>query len=339
MAIDALVPNDPRVEHKFTAIGDITYHYMLAKPEGDPVATVVLIHGWPDLGMGWRNQVPYLLSLNLQVVVPDMLGYGQTSAPESPEEYTLKKMCGHIATIIKEVTDQPIILGGHDWGGAFVWRMTMYYPQLIRGVFSLCVPYMPPRPYKVTLEQMVAMMPNFRYQLQIAGGETERIVDKSTENLRGFLNGMYGGRTPDGQAMFSTDVGAIEEVIDKIRPSPLVSKEMLDYYVQEYKRHGMHGPCNWYRTRELNDDDEMPIAEEYAGFQFKMPAMLVMAERDAALPPKLADDQEKYFAGPFKKELVKEANHWAMLEKPDECNKFIGEFVKIVLGDDSRAFL
>lgn len=80
--------------------------------------------------MGWRNQVPYLLSMNLQVVVPDMLGYGQTSAPASYEEYTVKKMSGHIATIIKEVTDQPIILGGHDWGGWFV------VSNLWRGIWS-----------------------------------------------------------------------------------------------------------------------------------------------------------------------------------------------------------
>lgn len=73
--------------------------------------------------MGWRYQVPFLLSLNLQVVVPDMLGYGQTSAPHSHEEYTLKKMTAHIAELVKQTTDQPIILGGHDWGGAFVWSV------------------------------------------------------------------------------------------------------------------------------------------------------------------------------------------------------------------------
>lgn len=75
----------------------------------------------PDLGMGWRYQVPYLLSLNLQVIVPDMLGYGRTSAPESHEEYTLKKMTAHMAAIVKENTPEPIILGGHDWGGLLVW--------------------------------------------------------------------------------------------------------------------------------------------------------------------------------------------------------------------------
>ena len=46
MAVDALVPNDPRVEHKFTTAGGFKYYYMLAKPAGKPAATVLLIHGW-----------------------------------------------------------------------------------------------------------------------------------------------------------------------------------------------------------------------------------------------------------------------------------------------------
>jgi hypothetical protein len=43
---DALAPNDPRAEDRFFSIGDITYHYILAKPKAKPAATVVLIHGW-----------------------------------------------------------------------------------------------------------------------------------------------------------------------------------------------------------------------------------------------------------------------------------------------------
>lgn len=70
--------------------------------------------------MGWRYQVPYLVSLGLKVIVPDMLGYGKTSAPESPDEYTMKKMASHIAAVIKANADQPVILGGHDWGAALV---------------------------------------------------------------------------------------------------------------------------------------------------------------------------------------------------------------------------
>lgn len=87
--------------------------------------TMLTVSTRPDLGMGWRFQVPMLLSMGLQVVVPDMLGYGQTSAPESHEHYTMKKMCGHIAQVIKDVTPQPIILGGHDWGGFFICKLAI----------------------------------------------------------------------------------------------------------------------------------------------------------------------------------------------------------------------
>ncbi|KAI2626625.1 epoxide hydrolase [Hypoxylon sp. NC1633] len=338
MPVDALVPNDPRVEHKFSSFGDIKYHYMLAKPKDKPTATVFLIHGFPDLGMTWRFQVPYLLSLNLQVVVPDMLGYGQTSAPEAVEEYTMKKMTAHIAGIVKEITDQPIILGGHDWGGAFVWRMAIYYPELIRAVFSLCVAFFPPVPAMISLNDTLAKMPQLQYQLQLANGVAETIVDKSPERLRGFVNGMYGGVTPDGEPMFTVMDGVIEKNLEKIGPSRLVSPEIIEFYIQEYSRHGLHGPCNWYRTTELNCQDELELAKN-TDFKFKIPAMLVMAEQDKALPPSLADGQEKFFAGKFKKEVVPGASHWVQIQCPEVVNEYIGEFVKSVLGDELKASL
>ncbi|RYC64764.1 hypothetical protein CHU98_g1457 [Xylaria longipes] len=335
--VDSLAPNDPRVEHKFTEVGGFKYHYMLAKPDGTPTATVLLIHGWPDLGMGWRNQVPYLLSLNLQVVVPDMLGYGQTDAPDSPEEYTMKKMTAHMVQLIKQVTDQPIILGGHDWGALFVWRMAQYYPELIRCVFSVCVPFLPPSSVKMTIPELVAKMPNFTYQLQLAGGGAEEIVSKSPERLRAFINGLYGGTTPEGKPVFAVSHGVLEENIDSIGPSPLVSKEVVDFYVQEFSRHGLHGPCNWYRTRELNSADEEVLAAD--NFKFPMPAMLLMADKDLALPPWMAIGQEKHFAGGLKLETLTDCSHWAMIQKPVEVNKHIGDFIKSVLGDDLKAAL
>ncbi|KAJ1335374.1 lipid-phosphate phosphatase-like protein [Microdochium nivale] len=343
--VDALKPDDPRVEHKYIDVGDgITYHYLLANPESTPVATVVLIHGWPDFSYGWRFQVPFLQSLGLRVVVPDMLGYGRTSAPADYHEYSFKKMTGHIATLIRSVTDQPVILGGHDWGGYFIWRMTMYYPELVGSVFSMCVPYEPPSTRVLTLEQVVELAPNFLYQLQIAGPEAEAMVDASPAALRGFLNGMYGGRTPDDQTLFNTDVGIKKGVIEHIGQSPMVAPEVTDFYVAEYSRNGLHGPCNWYRTRVVNGEDELPLAKAAAAAgngprKFTQPAMIVMAEMDAALPPRLAKGQEKYFEKPLKMETVKGASHWVMVQCPAESNRLIGEFIKEVLGDKIKATL
>ena len=36
------------------------------------------IHGFPDLAVGWRYQIPNLLKLGMRVIVPDMMGYGST---------------------------------------------------------------------------------------------------------------------------------------------------------------------------------------------------------------------------------------------------------------------
>ncbi|KAI1810575.1 hypothetical protein GGS20DRAFT_168359 [Poronia punctata] len=46
MDLESLAPDDHRVEHKYLSVGDHVYHYMLAEPEGQSIATVILIHGW-----------------------------------------------------------------------------------------------------------------------------------------------------------------------------------------------------------------------------------------------------------------------------------------------------
>jgi hypothetical protein len=49
------------------------------------------IHGWPDLAIGWRFQIPLLLSLGLRVVAPDMMGYGGTVTSPHPHPLDPKR--------------------------------------------------------------------------------------------------------------------------------------------------------------------------------------------------------------------------------------------------------
>ncbi|KAI0127456.1 Alpha/Beta hydrolase protein [Xylariales sp. AK1849] len=337
---NVLVPDDPRVQYLSVKTGADTYHYMLSSPPS-PIATVLLAHGWPDLGMAWRYQVPFLTSLGLRVIIPDMLGYGQTDAPDAVEEYTLKKMSGQMVKLVQHVLgtegtgeQEKVILGGHDWGAALVWRMAMWHPEIVKAVFGLNVPYMPPTPEFTELEDFVKRAPTFGYQLQLASPVAEQIVDASPERLRQFINGMYGGvKGKNGEYMFSPSAGIIEENLDKVGPSTLMSPEMVDYYVREYSRHGMHGPTNWYRTRKLNFEDEKEFLGIEGGWKFRVPAMVVMGEKDTVLLPRLADGMERWFEGGLKKEVAKGAGHWAMWQDPEAINGYIGEFIQSVLGD------
>ena len=203
------------------------------------------------------------------------------------------------------------------------------------------MPHSPQLSFKLELPELVEKMPNFRYQLQLAGGGAEEIVGTSPERLRSFINGAYGGKTPDGKPVFTTDEGVIEANIDHIGQSPLMSKEMTDFYVQEYSRSGsgIHAPCNWYRTRSLNSEDEIELAKDKENFKFPMPAMLLMADKDAALPPWMAANQHQHFAAGLKLEVLKDCSHWAMVQRPVEVNQHIGDFIKSVLGNELKAAL
>jgi len=125
---------------------------------------------------------------------------------------------------------EQIFLGGHDWGGAFVWRMALWQPGLVRAVFSVCTPYTPPSPVYEDLPALVGRLPNFTYQLQLAGPDVVREL-AGEARLRQFLNGLYGGRGPSGEPIFTMARGVLFENLDKVGPSPILSAEEMDFYV------------------------------------------------------------------------------------------------------------
>jgi pimeloyl-ACP methyl ester carboxylesterase len=52
--------------------------YLEALPKGTPKGTIVLIHGFPDISLGWRYQIPYLVELGYRTIALDCMGYGKT---------------------------------------------------------------------------------------------------------------------------------------------------------------------------------------------------------------------------------------------------------------------
>lgn len=343
MPVDKLRPNDPRVESLTANIRGKTYHYLHGKPWGVPRATILLVHGFPDLAFGWRYQVPFLLSLGLRVIVPDMLGYGGTDAPQDLSLYSIKSVCDDLAELVRQVTPPPhekIILGGHDWGGMVVWRFALWHPTLLRGVFSICTPYIGPSPVYHDLAATVARLPNFRYQVQLAGPDVEREIGSDPAKIRALLSGMYGARGPQGELVFSVDRGVHFAHLDRMGASPLLSDEEMDFYVRQYARNGMRGPLNWYRTRQVNYEEELALLKGEAGTEQQPrvlpPALMVVATKDAALPPRMAEGMGAAFDSLRMAEV--EGTHWSLWEPvAAQTNAHIGNFVDELLGGSVKA--
>ena len=110
-----------------------------------------------------------------------------------------------------------------------MYRVALWHPELVQYLFSVCTPFQAPVKEKfVNLDDMVKFLPGFGYQLQLRSGEVEKRL-QSKHELRMFLNGMYGGKGPNGELGFDPKTGIIFENLPKLKPTPLLSSEVFPY--------------------------------------------------------------------------------------------------------------
>jgi hypothetical protein len=108
------------------------------------------------------------------------------------------------------------------------------------------VPYLPASAQYVPLEVVTKFLPSLGYQLQF--GSEEGIIESHTQDktgIRNYLNALYGGRTSDGRAAMTPEKGVDLELMPTLERSVLISEEELEFYVEEYSRHGLSEPCEF----------------------------------------------------------------------------------------------
>lgn len=110
----------------------------------------------------------------------------------------------------------------------------------------------------------------------------------------------------------------------------------MDYYIDEFNRHGIHGPLNWYRTREVNFDDEVELMSKNGNKKIiDVPVLFILASRDMALKPEMSQQMNNYLPQLTRREV--DASHWALWEKPEEVNGFIRQWMReVVFGPQSK---
>jgi hypothetical protein len=134
------------------------------------------------------------------------------------------------------------------------------FPSFVTHLFTCAVPYLEASEKYMPLDVVTKFLPSLGYQLQF--GSEEGLIESHTQSktgIRNFLNALYGGRTSDGKAAMTPEKGVDLELMPKLNRSVLVSEAELDFYVEEYYRHGLAGPCKfltsldhlWMQDRRL----------------------------------------------------------------------------------------
>lgn len=322
------VNGDSRIRRESANINGKTYGYLIAEPEAAFTRTLFLIHGFPDLSMAWRYQIPLFLKQGFRVVAPDCIGYGRSDAPtDSIEPYTFKSHAVDFHELCKSLGCENVVVGAHDWGCAIAYRFALEYPSFVTHLFTCAVPYLPTSENYVPLETVVKFLPSLGYQLQF--GSKEGLIESHTQDktgIRNFLNALYGGRTADGKGAMTPENGADLELMPTLGRSPLISEDELNYYVEEYSRHGLHAPCNYYRNRQANFEADRPLLAIENGTKIKCPTLFVRALGDTIVTDELANKMGANVPELTAKNV--DASHWLLWQKPEEVNGIISEWMQ-----------
>ncbi len=108
--------------------GNLRVHYLR---EGDPDGHVVLLmHGEPSWCYLYRKMIPILTDAGLQVVAPDLVGFGRSDKPSKRSDYTFAR---HVEWMRELLFDglhlRAVTLVCQDWGGLIGLRLVGEHPE------------------------------------------------------------------------------------------------------------------------------------------------------------------------------------------------------------------
>ena len=252
--------------------------------EGQPV---VLLHGFPDSGRLWRNQVPALAEAGFLVIVPDLRGFGASDKPEGVESYALPALVGDVLGVMDHLGAERAHLVGHDWGAALGWTIGALMPERVDHLVALSVGHLTSYA-NAGFEQLEKAWYILLFQFQ--GIAEQWLSDDGWANFRTWA------QHPDADAV-----------------------------IEELEATGALIPAlNWYRAN-LPPERFVEPAPELPAVQ--APTLGVWSSGDVALTEGQMTGSEKYVSGSFRYERIDDAGHWMQLEAPDELNRLLLDFL------------
>ncbi|MCE7006165.1 alpha/beta hydrolase [Kibdelosporangium philippinense] len=103
---------------------------------------VLLLHGFPELGIEWEHQLLALAAAGYRAVAPDQRGYSPGVRPLDIGDYGLDYAVDDVVTIADALGWRKFDLVGHDWGAAVAWIAAARYAHRIRTLTAVSVPHL-----------------------------------------------------------------------------------------------------------------------------------------------------------------------------------------------------
>jgi pimeloyl-ACP methyl ester carboxylesterase len=295
---------------------------------------IVLVHGWPESWYSWRHQIGVLANAGYRVAAPDVRGYGGSDKPHAIEAYSIKELATDIAGLIEGLGETQAILIGHDWGAPIVWTTSLFFPDRVRAVAGLSVPYTGRGP--APRIQLLRNIYKDRFFYQIYFQEPGVAEQELEADVPASLRKIYYWSSGDGvKSMANTtrpkkepDARLLDGLADPDPLPPWITPEDIAYYAGEFARSGFRGPLNRYRTSELDFVQQETIVDR----RIEQPSAFIAGSLDPVLTfipgVDLVALMRDKVADLRLVRLIDGAGHWVQQERPKEVNEALLEFLR-----------
>ncbi|WP_313805884.1 alpha/beta hydrolase [Sphingobium sp.] len=293
---------------------------------------VNLIHGWPELGLSWRDQVLPLAEAGFTVATPDLRGFGKSSKPDNILSYRFDIAADDMAAIADALGHEKWVSIGHGAGSMVAWRTALRFPDRVAAVFSLSVPYLgvPPMPVVDTFD---IRYPNrffyMRYFQKVGVAEAELEVD-ARDSLKRIFYSLSGAAPKFDWTRERPIDDPLLKALTPPPPGPLsfMSDDALDTYADAYEKGGFFAPLCWYRTFEADYVD----MQAYGDGIIRQPSGFLCGDKEILLDmyAHVLDRQRGSLSDMRRETILPGAGHWIQQERPWEVTRALLDFLNEV---------
>jgi pimeloyl-ACP methyl ester carboxylesterase len=307
---------------------------------------LIFCHGWPELSLSWRHQLPTLAALGFRCIAPDMRGYGRSSTYTGHADFAQATIVEDMLELLSSLGQDKAVWIGHDWGSSVVWNMASHHPERTAGVASLCVPYIA---QGFTIETRLPLVDRSIYPVDVypAGQwDYHLFYEESFEearsqfeaNIRNVVKAMFRKGDPSrvGKPAATATVRKAGGWFgggpcpDVPRDGDVITEQDLEAYTAALTRNGFFGPNSWYMNHKTNGE----YARRATSPRLTTPVLFLHAAYDTTcetVHSKLADPMRRDCADLT--EVVVKSGHWMAQEQPVAVNAALAKWLAAKLGN------
>jgi pimeloyl-ACP methyl ester carboxylesterase len=260
------------------------------------------LHGFPDSAWTWRHLLPALAGAGYRAVAPFLRGYAPTEVPADGRYQTAALALDACALHDALGGDQEAVIVGHDWGAMATYIAANHEPERWKRVVTMAVP--PAGAVAggfLTYAQLQRSWYMFFFQHPLA----DMVV--GMDDLA-FIDGLWADWSP------GYDAGEdLPRVKDALR-DPANLAAALGYYRATLGNVGV--------------DPALEPVQAKGGEVTAQPTLYLHGRDDGCMGIDVAEGARAFLTSEGSRmEVVDGAGHFLQLERPDEVNRLVVDFV------------